>query len=121
MAMHAHTPLPIWVQTIYVDAQVPVTSVRGEIDLSTDQVVQDEVTAQLAAKPRLLVLDLSQVAFMGSAGIHLVLRNHAHARSVGSMLAVVAEGYSRHVLTLSGIDGVLRLYRDVRTAIEEMC
>ncbi|WP_189251959.1 STAS domain-containing protein [Lentzea flava] len=98
-----------------------MTSVRGEIDLSTDYVVQEEVTAQLSAKPRLLVLDLSQVAFMGSAGIHLVLRNHDEALAVGSTLAVVADGYSRHVLALSGVDGVLHLYRDVRTALKEMC
>lgn len=111
-------PLPISVQTILTDVLIPVTSVRGDIDLSTEQVVQDEVTAQLAARPPRLVLDLTQVAFMGSAGIHLMLRNHDRANAQGSALAVVADdGYARHVLVLAGIDGVLDLYRDVPSAL----
>jgi anti-sigma B factor antagonist len=114
-------PLPIWVQTILTDILIPVTSVRGDIDMTTEQVVQDEVTAQLAARPQRLVLDLTQVAFMGSAGIHLVLRNHNRAHEQGSSFAVVADdGHARHVLALSGVDGVLDLYRNVPAALRAM-
>ena len=113
--------LPIVVQTIYVDVRVPVTYVRGEIDMNTDQIVQQEVTAQLATKPRLLVLDLTQVAFMGSAGVRLVLRNHNDAHALGSALAVVADGgYARRILTLSGVNAVLPLYWDVTTALRAL-
>lgn len=113
--------LPIAVQTIYVDVRVPVTYVRGEIDMSTEQVIQQEVTTQLATKPRVLVLDLTQVGFMGSAGVHLVMRNHADARALGSALAVVAAGgYARRVLTLSGVNGILPLYWDVPTALRAL-
>ena len=113
--------LPIAVQTIYVDVRVPVTYVRGEIDMSTDHVIQQEVTSHLAARPRLLVLDLTRVVFMGSAGVHLVLRNHVDARALGSELAVVADGgYARRVLTLSGVNGVLPLYWDVPTALRAL-
>ena len=113
--------LPIAVQTIYVDVRVPVTYVRGEIDMTTDQFVQDEVSAQLATRPRLLVLDLCQVEFMGSAGIRLVLRNHDDAHAQGSALAVVANGgYARRVLTLCGLHGILPLYWDVPTALRTL-
>lgn len=113
--------LPIAVQTIYVDFRVPVTYVRGEIDMTTKQLVQDEVSAQLATKPRLLLLDLCQVEFMGSAGIHLVLRNHDDAHALGSELAVVANGgYARRVLTLCGVNGILPLYWDVPTALRAL-
>lgn len=121
MTAYAHTPLPISVQTIYVDTDVRVTSVSGEIDISTDQVILDEVAIQLAAKPRLLVLDLTEVIFMGSAGLHVVLSTHKDAAAQGSALAVVAaDGYARHVLTLSGTDRVLRLYRDVPAALQAL-
>jgi len=118
MTKSPQRPPPIVVQTIYVDVRVPVTYVRGEIDMSTDKFVQDEVAAQLATKPRLLVLDLTKVAFMGSAGVHLVLRNNNDARALGSALAVVTGGgYARRVLKLSGVDEVLPLYWDVPTAL----
>jgi anti-sigma B factor antagonist len=95
--------------------------VRGEIDMSTDHVIQREVTTQLATKPRLLVLDLTKVGFMGSTGVHLVLRNHNDACALGSALAVVADGgYARRVLTLSGVNGILPLYWDVPTALRAL-
>jgi anti-sigma B factor antagonist len=118
MTKSPQRPPPIVVQTIYVDVRVPVTYVRGEIDMSTDEFVQNEVTAVLATKPRLLVLDLTQVAFMGSAGVRLVLRNNDNAHALGSALAVVTGGgYARRVLTLSGVTEVLPLYWDVPTAL----
>lgn len=119
MTMHARAPLPISVQTTYLDEQIPVTSVRGEIDLNTDEVVQEEIAAQLAARPRLLVLDLTEVIFMGSAGLYLVWRTHEDAAAQGSEFAVVAnEGYARRVLTLSGMDRLLHLCRDVPAALQ---
>lgn len=114
--------LPIAVQTVYVDVRVPVTYVRGEIDMSTDHVIQNEVASQLARGPRLLVLDLTQVSFMGSAGVRLVLRNHNDACALGSALAVVANGgLARRVLTLSGVTSLLPLYWDVPTALRSLC
>lgn len=119
--MSQHVPLPISVQTIYLGAGVPVTSVSGEIDISTDQVILNEVTTHLAARPRLFVLDLTEVIFMGSAGLHVVLRTHEDAAAQGSALAVVADDcYARRVLALSGMDRVLQLYRDVPAALQAL-
>ncbi|MET8763136.1 STAS domain-containing protein [Lentzea sp. NPDC004782] len=110
--------LPISVQTIHIDL-VPVTAVAGELDMATDDVVWDEVRAQLETRPGVLVLDLSEVQFMGSAGINVLLQSHMEATQHGTRLVVVApqESFVNRVLTIVGIEQVLDLHTDVRSAV----
>jgi anti-anti-sigma factor len=52
-------------------------SLAGEIDGDTVRIVAPDLTAILVHPPRLLVIDLAKVTFMGSAGIALL--DHLHA------------------------------------------
>jgi anti-anti-sigma factor len=110
--------LPISVQTIHIDL-VPVTAVAGDLDIATDDVVWDEVRAQLETKPGVLVLDLSEVAFMGSAGINVLVQSQMEATRHGTRLVVVAprESFVDRVLTIAGMKQVLDLHTDVRSAL----
>ena len=47
---------------------------RGELDLSTAEHFLGLARATLAAQPRRVVLDMSQVEFLGIAGYHALLR-----------------------------------------------
>ncbi|NGY60369.1 STAS domain-containing protein [Lentzea sp. NEAU-D13] len=98
--------------------QVPVTAVRGEIDMGTEQLIQDAVGAELAERPALLVLDLTEVGYMGSVGLNLLVCNHVRARDQGTRLAVVASGgFVRRALVLSGVDNLLELHHDLESAL----
>ncbi|MFD5824384.1 STAS domain-containing protein [Lentzea sp. NPDC060358] len=111
-------PLPIWVGTADSGFGTPITSVHGEIDLTTGHVLRDEVATRLADRPRSLVLDVSRVTFLGSAGINVMLRVGEQAAEREVAFAVVTgEGFVRRVLTLSGVSGLLGLYRDLPAAL----
>jgi anti-sigma B factor antagonist len=110
---------PISVHTTRADGHVPVTSIRGEIDMGTELLVQNAVSAELATRPHLLVLDLTEVVFMGSAGLNLLVTSHLQARDQGTQLAVVAgQGLVRRVLAVSGVDDVLDLHQDLGSALQ---
>jgi anti-sigma B factor antagonist len=112
---------PISVHTTRADGHVPVTSIRGEIDMGTEQLIQNALSAELATKPHLLVLDLTDVEFMGSTGLNLLVRNYLRARDQGTRLAVVAgQGFVRRVLAVSGVDDLLDLHRDLGSALRAM-
>ncbi len=97
---------------------VPITSIVGEIDIATDQLIRDEIHAQLAKKPDVLVLDLSSVTFMGSAGINLLVQSEHEATRIGARRAVIAcEGRVRQVLEISGIDYLIDLHSDIPSAL----
>lgn len=85
----------------------------GEIDLATSGLLRDRVMNQLEQTPRLLVLDLCAVGFLGSSGLAVLVevRTEAQRRDVG--LRLVAN--SRAVLRALTATGLIDLF-DVDTA-----
>lgn len=90
------------------DGRMARLSVTGDVDLLTAPslvAIADEV---LGEHPENLVLDLTGVAFLDSAGISALAHAYHSARAVGTSLAVVgARQMVRHVLEISGIDQVI--------------
>ncbi|GLW95242.1 STAS domain-containing protein [Actinokineospora globicatena] len=69
-------------------AEVPVLRLRGDIDLATRSTVAAALTVRLARKPRLLVLDLTHVGFVGACGLTLLTQAQQRARGDGGRVAV---------------------------------
>jgi anti-anti-sigma factor len=55
-------------------------SLRGELDFASTRVLDDRLT-RLRAKKRAVRLDLSELEFIDSTGLHLLIRSLGDARS----------------------------------------
>jgi anti-sigma B factor antagonist len=84
-----------------------VLRAMGEIDMSTAPVLAEEFELALAARPALVVIDLSGITFFGSAGIAALLDAREQCADAGGSLRLVAT--SRPVLRSLEIAGVLEL------------
>ena len=62
------------------DADVHTISLAGELDLATAGEVQRELERVEATDARRIVLDLSELTFMDSTGVRLVVRANARSR-----------------------------------------
>ncbi|GGM45694.1 hypothetical protein GCM10012275_15920 [Longimycelium tulufanense] len=93
-----------------------VVSVRGEVDLVSAPPLQRELVEQLENAGTLLVLDLTEVTFLSSAGLSLLYEvgRRAADRGVGFRLVVNTRPVL-HPLTVTGLAAEL----DVRPSIEE--
>ncbi|SES47542.1 STAS domain-containing protein [Actinokineospora terrae] len=69
-------------------AEVPVLRLRGDIDLATRQTVDAALTVRLSRGPRLLVVDLTHVGFVGACGLTLLADAQRRARGDGGRVAV---------------------------------
>jgi anti-sigma B factor antagonist len=65
-------------------------AVAGEIDCSTAPELTAGVEALLAAAPAELVIDLTEVTFLDSAGLHALVSARARATGLGIRLRVLA-------------------------------
>jgi anti-anti-sigma factor len=65
-----------------------VVALAGEFDLASAQLVDEEL-ARAQESYAVVILDLSQVTFMDSSGLHVVLGVDARMRESGSTLRVV--------------------------------
>ena len=64
-----------------LDDAVSVFHVAGEVDMVTGPVLQGQLREVLATRPERLIIDLSQVSFMGSTALSVLLSvRHAAAQ-----------------------------------------
>lgn len=98
IAVHHH-PLPAL-----------VVEVTGELDMLTAPRLLDTLHAALREPCPVLVVDLTGVAFMGSAGLAVLAETHEHA-TPRTTLRIVAPGRAtRRPLQITGMDTLLQIY-----------
>lgn len=62
---------------------------RGELDLSTASKAEEEIRRAESEEPDLLLVDLSELTFLDSTGLRLIVTADHRAREDGRRLAVV--------------------------------
>jgi anti-anti-sigma factor len=71
------------------DAQITL-SLRGELDMGSTRILEDRIT-RLRAKKHPVVLDLAELQFIDSTGLHLLVRAIGDARTDGWELRIGPE------------------------------
>lgn len=104
-------------------ADAVVVQAEGEVDTST----VDELVAQLTAAvtlaqahpARLLIVDLQQVTFLGSAGLNAVLDSHHCGEAAGVAVRVVADHDPvLQPLRVTELDRILDIHPTVADALQ---
>ena len=85
---------------------VVVVTLRGDIDLSSAGRTRDALLGRLCNSVLAVVLDLSEVTYLDSAGLQLVFELAERLRTRGQRLTVVAprETEPREVIEVSGME-----------------
>jgi anti-sigma B factor antagonist len=97
-----------------VEGDRAIVTVRGDFDLQVAQRVVEELATVEAAGPALVIIDLSRVSFLDSAGMGVIAAAQARATEAGRDLAVVRPPYSvRRAFEVSG-------FGDVITVVDEI-
>jgi anti-sigma B factor antagonist len=98
---------------------VTVLVVSGEIDTLTAPMLMRRILAELSRKPARLIIDLTRVDFLASAGINALMGAH-YAAGRYTEVAIVADGpATSRPLRLIGIDEVIALYTTLDQAMTE--
>jgi anti-anti-sigma factor len=86
--------------------------VEGEVDLATADRLEVAVTEALDTGGSQFVLDLTDVGFMDSTGIRVVVLAHRAAQERGGeLLVVTGDGPVRRVFEVAGLGSTLTLHR----------
>lgn len=106
----------ISVQIAYPRPTLRLVCVAGEVDMVTAPALREACTRDIRGRPpvRDLVVDLSRVVFLASAGLHVLLECHAHFDTFG----LVAHHPPVAVpLRITGLDGVLSVHACLADAL----
>jgi anti-sigma B factor antagonist len=97
-----------------------VVAVSGSVDMLTAPGLADAIDSALAKNPNGLIVDLSKVEFLGSAGISVLMKTRDNFGE-SAQFCVVADGPATHrPLTLLGINEMMSLCRTLDDAVSKL-
>lgn len=104
------------IKTTYQD-QTAVVAVTGSIDALTSGEVSAHLGAQIEGGYRLLLLDLSEVEYMSSAGLRAIMEGLKASRQVGGdlRLAAAQPGVDK-VLRMAGFPSIMKYFTSLEDA-----
>jgi anti-sigma B factor antagonist len=88
----------------------------GEIDFTSSGPVQSTLLSMILPGGGAVVADLSQVSFLDSSGLGVLVQAHRTATERDTRLLVVASPPVRKLLALTGLDTVLDTYDQLSAA-----
>ncbi len=98
--------------------QISIVSIAGSFDALTADQIAGCIDERISSGERHLVLDLSEVEFMSSAGLRVILGALKEIRQAGGDLYLAgAQGGVDRVLKMSGFSKILKAYDSVDNAI----
>jgi anti-anti-sigma factor len=97
---------------------IVVLALRGEVDLTTGAEIQRALLGPDGEATRHTVMDLSQVTFMDSTGINVLIGAHQAATAIQGWVRVAGPTpYILRVLQLVGLDTVMPCYPTLQQAL----
>lgn len=100
---------------------IAVLAVSGELDMLTTQALVDRLDAALEPPAKGLVLDLSEVRFLGSAALSALLKTAASARTSGQQFKLVANDHATlHPFEVTGISTSFTFYESLPEALASL-
>lgn len=92
----------------------------GDLDLATGPQLQEKLSEALRLAPSHLVIDMSEVAFLGSAGLNVLTEIHTTQQTAGHHMAIVigSNDNAARPLRITQLDRVLDLHTELTTAVE---
>lgn len=99
-----------------VSANAVVISVRGEIDLLSGNAFRDYLSAQVAPN-RALIVDMSELEFMGTCGLSSLSILSALTRDAGGSLALICSRPVQRLLKAAGQESMFECCTSLDSAI----
>ncbi|HEY2143022.1 MAG TPA: STAS domain-containing protein [Candidatus Udaeobacter sp.] len=95
-----------------------VLPLEGEIDLHVSPTVTASLNMMIEKKPRQLVVDLSRVTYIDSAGLAAFIEGMQKVESYGGKFALAGlQETVRSIFEISRLDQVFRIFPDADAAL----
>jgi anti-sigma B factor antagonist len=98
--------------------QPNVLPLEGDIDLHISPVVTETLNAMIKKKPEWIMIDLSGVTYIDSAGMAALILAMQEVEAYGGRFFLSGlQETIRSIFEISRLDGIFRIFPDVDTAL----
>ncbi|MGY4102542.1 STAS domain-containing protein [Nocardia sp. R16R-3T] len=95
-----------------------VLTVSGEVDLATAPALENTIEAILTGKPAALIIDLTGVSFLASAGMATLVAAHQRAGATTTIVVVADGPATSRQLKMTSLDQVFALRTTLAEALD---
>lgn len=100
------------------DGNAVVLSAEGIVDMAAAPALTEQLRAILRRRPAVLIVDLTGVAFLATAGLSVLMETNRKCEQLSIVFRVVASGpVTVMPMQLLGIDDLLAIYPTVDVAL----
>ncbi|KMO68964.1 Anti-sigma-F factor antagonist RsfB [Mycolicibacterium obuense] len=100
------------------DDTTVILHVEGDLDVLTAPTLGTHLDVALSGALKMLIVDITKVGFLSSAGISMLVETHRLTERAGISLRVVAEGpATARPLRMMNIDEIIDLYPTLPDAL----
>lgn len=93
----------------------------GRLDMAGTNIINQQFAGHCAGENVFVLVDLSQVNYLSSIGIPMLITNAKAVTSRGGRLAFLApQANVKTVLDITGVSTMIRIYKDLETAKERL-
>jgi anti-sigma B factor antagonist len=96
---------------------IAVLAVGGDVDLATVPALEAAIDEALVSKPTGLVIDLSEVGFLASAGLQALVATHNNVSESAQFAVVANSAATSRPIQLTGLDQIFELYPTLDEAL----
>lgn len=100
--------------------EIVVLIVGGDIDLSTAATLETAIDAALTGSPMALIVDLSAVEILGSAGLRVLGAANEKAAIPGRFAVVANSPATRRPIELTDLDQLFSMYQTLDDAVTSL-
>jgi anti-sigma B factor antagonist len=91
---------------------------EGEIDFHASPGVVELLRTMIAKKPKVVIVDLGKVTFVGSSGLVALVEGARNVQEYGGKFALIGVQESvQHILEIARLDHVFRVFPDIDSAL----
>lgn len=100
------------------DSGAVVLRIAGEVDLVTAPQLDESITHVLEERPKVLVVDLTEVGFLASAGMSILVAAHNTAGEQTRMRLVASGSATFRPMELTGLAETMAIFPTLHEALD---
>lgn len=104
-----------------LDAQPAILKIAGRIDGTTSKELQNEMNSVFAENHKEIILDFSDVHYISSAGIRILIEELKQLKSIGGKLFFVAvPTHIYEVFKIAGLTNIFQIFETYQDLIKSL-
>ena len=99
---------------------ITLLAVGEVVDLATAPALEEAIDELLAEEPKALIVDLSEVTFLASVGLRLLVSTHEKVSKSGEFAVVASGPVTSRPIQLTQLDEVFAMYPTLDEALTDV-